>query len=494
MKDLVDKEIINNYPKMTLFKSLKNVLRQKMIKIIGLCLRRNASWNEKDIYQKIVYRPVNETEISNFKVIGDIPKHLYGLLLRIGSNPIYTNKLTLFEWYLGDGMVHGLKLQNGEVIWFKSKMIATDTVQKNKKQQYVQGYRRGAHDVVNTNIFEHAGKLWAVIEAGAFPICLDYELNAERYQLFNSDADLPFTAHPRKDQKTGHLHAICYDALDRKNAYYQVIDEQGELIHVTKILLQHGPMIHDCLITAQDVIVFDFPLTFSFSHLLQGKSVPYQWNEQHEARIGVLPKYGSAEKIQWFKIASCFVFHAANAYRDEQHRIILDVVVHPNTFEHSQHAAYENQHAILERWTIDSHLNSINRAIVDTDIQEFPKIDERYTGSYYRYLYTLAFPQDGVFNVLKIHDLFLETSRTYDFGQQWVMGEVTFVPEHSPSAEGHGYLMTYLHHIQGEASKVVILKVKGLEMSVHAEIDLGVPVPLGFHCNWVDLENEESVS
>jgi carotenoid cleavage dioxygenase len=74
-----------------------------------------------------------------------------------------------------------------------------------------------------------------VIEAGAFPICLDYELNAERYQLFNSDADLPFTAHPRKDQKTGHLHAICYDALDRKNAYYQVIDGKGELIHVTQI-------------------------------------------------------------------------------------------------------------------------------------------------------------------------------------------------------------------------------------------------------------------
>jgi carotenoid cleavage dioxygenase len=116
-------------------------------------------------------------------VTGEIPKHLHGLLLRIGSNPIYVKKPTLFEWYLGDGMVHGLKLKNGEAIWFKSKMIATDIVQKNKKKQSIQGYRRGAHDVVNTNIFKHAGKLWAVIEAGAFPICLDYELNAERYQL-----------------------------------------------------------------------------------------------------------------------------------------------------------------------------------------------------------------------------------------------------------------------------------------------------------------------
>ncbi|MCY6413944.1 carotenoid oxygenase family protein [Acinetobacter sp. VNH17] len=490
MKDLADHKQMNCYPKMTALKSLKNILKQKMIRIIGLFLRRHAQRNEKDIYQKMVYRPVNEAEISSFKVNGEIPKHLHGLLLRIGSNPIYVKKPTLFEWYMGDGMVHGLKLQNGEAVWFKSKMIATDTVQKYKNQQCVQGYRRGAHDVINTNIFKHAGKLWAVIEAGAFPICMDYELNSERYQLFNSDADLPFTAHPRKDQKTGHLHAICYDALDRKNAYYQVIDEQGELIHVTQIPLQHGPMIHDCLITEQEVIVFDFPLTFSLTRLFTGKSVPYQWNEQHQARIGILAKYGQAEKIRWINVDPCFVFHAANAYRDNKNQIVLDVLVHQNDFEHSQHAAYEDQYGILERWTIDSSLNSIHRIVVDTGIQEFPKIDERYIGSPYRYLYTLGFPQDGLFNVLKIHDLVLQTCLNYDFGQQWAISEVTFVPEHSQSAEGQGHLMTYLHHIHGEASKVVILKVNGVETSVQAEIELGVRVPLGFHCNWINMKKK----
>jgi carotenoid cleavage dioxygenase len=197
---------------------------------------------------------------------------------------------------------------------------------------------------------------------------LDFELNTERYQLFNSDADLPFTAHPRKDQKTGHLHAICYDALDRKNAYYQVIDEQGELVHVSQIPLQHGPMIHDCLITEQDVIVFDFPLTFSITRLFTGNSVPYQWNEQHQARIGILAKYGHAEKIRWINVDPCFVFHAANAYRDNKNQIVLDVLVHQNDFEHSQHAAYEDQHAILERWTVDSNLTSIQRMVIDADI------------------------------------------------------------------------------------------------------------------------------
>ena len=78
-------------------------------------------------------------------------------------------------------------------------------------------------------------------------------------------------------------------------------------------------------------------------------------------------------------------------------------------------------------------------------------------------------------------------SQTYDFGELWAVGEVTFVARHEESAEGEGYLMLYLHHIHGEASKVVILNVNGLSIQPQAEIDLGAHVPLGFHCNWVDL-------
>lgn len=49
-----------------------------------------------------------------------------------------------------------------------------------------------------------------------------------------------------------------------------------------------------------------------------------------------------------------------------------------------------------------------------------------------------------------------------------------------------GHSLPYVHHVNGLASRVVILKVNGLEIAEQAEIDLGVRVPLGFHCNWVD--------
>jgi carotenoid cleavage dioxygenase len=179
------------------------------------------------------------------------------------------------------------------------------------------------------------------------------------------------------------------------------------------------------------------------------------------------------------------VFHAANAYRNDQEQIILDVLVHDTDFEHSQHAAYEQQQAVLERWIVTSDLRQIKRSQLDCRIQEFPKIDMRSNGMAYRYLYTLSFPKSGLFNFLIIHDLVSQQSVSYDFGEQWAIGEVSFVEKQVDCSEGDGYLMMYIHHVEGRDSKVVILKVNGLEIQEQAEIALGVRVPLGFHCNWV---------
>ncbi len=475
-----------HYPKMNRFISYKNKFQQWLIKLIGQMLRSQKTHQEVNIYKNKIYQPVKETEQYELKVCGEIPKQLNGLLLRIGSNPIHVTQPRLFDWYLGDGMLHALELQNGQALSFKSTLLATDQVQYIKAQAQIEGFRRGAHDVVNTNIFAHAGLLWAVIEAGAFPICLDKQLNSLRYQLFNSDANLPFTAHPRKDRQTGHLHAICYDALKCKNAYYEVIDEEGQLIHFTEIELAHAPMIHDCLLTEKEIIVFDGSITFSVKHLLQGYSVPYTWNPKKMMRIGILPKYANAEQIVWIELEPCFVFHAANAYRADQEQIIIDVLVHHTDFRHTQHAAYESQHAQLERWSIDLATQQLHRELLDSQVQEFPKIDERFTGIFYRYLYTLKFRHSEAFNQMCIHDLLLKRSIHYDFGLGWGVGEVTFTPETVESAEGCGYLMAYVHRLDGGAAKVAILKVDGLEIQLQAEIDLGVHIPLGFHCNWVN--------
>ena len=482
-----------DYPRFSPLKSRLNDYRQKVMwaGLNLLQIRSNKSVKNKteNPYLQGVYGPVEEVEKREFKITGDIPAQLNGLLLRIGPNPVYVEYPDSYHWFTGDGMLHALKIQHGKPFWFKSRYIATDSIQKNKQATPKPGFRRGPGDVVNTNAFYHANKIWAAVEAGTLPARLDLELNTEQHCLFNTDADLPFTAHPHKDNKTGHLHAVCYDAMDIKHAYYEVIDQQGMLLHWAKIPVQHGPMIHDCAITEQDVLIFDFPVTFSFKQLLRGSPLPYAWNEKHAARIGILPKYGHADEVQWINIQPCFVFHAANAYRNEQQQIILDVVVHPSMFKKSQQGPFEQQSAQLERWSIDLQQNRVDRTVIDEQSQEFLRIDERYTGEQHRYIYSVSFDPLNMSkaNQLICHDLQMHEKTTYAYGEQWITGEVVFIPESAEAAEGEGYLLSYLHHIHKESSKVVILKAQGLTLQLQAEILLGVHIPLGFHGNWVDL-------
>lgn len=498
MHQLYTRREVSDYPRISIVKSKWNQLRQKAMKKGMQWLQKRSNDTTENIYLKGVYAPCDEVEVLDFQlsIKGKIPTQLSGILLRIGPNPIYVEQPTLHHWFSGDGMIHGLKIMNGNVEWFKSRYIGTDSVRQIQNKNVAQGFRRGPADVVNTNAFYFADKIWASIEAGTFPACLDLELNTERHQFFNTDADLPFTAHPHQDQRTGDLHAICYDALEQDYVFYEVLDKYGKLIHLTKIPVQHGPMIHDCAITQNDILVFDFPVTFSKKQVLRGNSLPYEWNADHPARIGVLPLYGKAKEIQWYEVAiDSFVFHAANAYRDEHQTIVLDLVVHNRMFDLSKQGPFEQQQTKLERWFISPYSSHIQRTVIDQEIQEFPRIDERFTGQKYRYIYTISFDSAGEnqANQLFIHDLELQKKQNYSFGDEWITGEVIFIPESLQANEGQGFLLSYVHHVDGLASKVVILKVSGLVVQEQAEIDLGVRVPLGFHGNWVDL-SENSIS
>ena len=74
-----------------------------------------------------------------------------------------------------------------------------------------------------------------MVEAGAYPIEVNSELESKCHHLFeNDDLDLPFTAHPHIDPDTGDIHAVCYDGLTHNKVFYLHIHAQGKL----KIMLR----------------------------------------------------------------------------------------------------------------------------------------------------------------------------------------------------------------------------------------------------------------
>jgi carotenoid cleavage dioxygenase len=131
-----------------------------------------------------------------------------------------------------------------------------------------------------------------------------------------------------------------------------VIDAGGKVIRELPITVEHGPSVHDCALTERFVLIFDLPVTFSMKALIAGYRFPYRWNPEHRARVGLLPRQGSAADVIWCDVDPCYVFHVANSFEDEAGRVVVDVCAYATMFEGGAGGPHGRNQG-LERWTID---------------------------------------------------------------------------------------------------------------------------------------------
>jgi carotenoid cleavage dioxygenase-like enzyme len=125
-----------------------------------------------------------EYTLNNLLVTGTIPASLDGRYLRNGPNPIGAPIAASHHWFLGDGMVHGLRLKDGQALWYRNRWVRSTAVSKALGEEPVPGprYHNGT---VNTNVVGHGGKVWALVEAGAYPVEIGEELQTLAHNPFN---------------------------------------------------------------------------------------------------------------------------------------------------------------------------------------------------------------------------------------------------------------------------------------------------------------------
>lgn len=433
-----------------------------------------------------VFAPVpSETETTALRVTGHLPEALSGVYARIGPNPLKPNR-SRYHWFIGDGMVHGLRLQGGQAQWYRSRFVGSNTAHKALGRPILPGPRAGVGDVVNTNVYAHAGRVWASVEAGMLPVQLDARLDSVRHGTFDSPHKQPFTAHPHRDPHTGELHAICYDALKRNKVQYVRVSKEGAVSRVVDIPVQHGPMIHDCAITRSQVVVLDLPVTFSFTRLLTRAPFPYAWNDRHPARVGLLPKDGEARDIRWFDVDPCFVFHPCNAFDLPDGGVVMDVVAHRRMFDRSRQGPEFDSGARFERWTMPAGGGRVVREVLHDATQEFPRLDERLTGEPYRYAYAVGFrPDQQGSQPLYRHDLQTRQTLRHEFGPQAVPGEFVFVPRQAQGAEDDGWLVGFVHNRQSGQAEFHVVNADDFTGPAQAVVHIPERIPAGFHGNWI---------
>jgi 8'-apo-carotenoid 13,14-cleaving dioxygenase len=469
---------------------IRNTVTKGVLKVAEYNRQRlNATTNTANPYLAGIHLPMTEEKtVLNLQVTGTIPAQLDGRYVRIGPNPIKPPNPASYHWFVGDGMVHGVRLAEGKALWYRNRWIRSTPVSKVLGEASAPGPRHGSFETVNTNVLGHAGKTWGLVEAGPYPVELDEELNTVAHNPFEGTLKGSFTAHPHLDPVSGEMHAICYSGTEVNSIRHVVVGKDGKVRREEAIAVQHGPSIHECMITKNFVVIFDLPVTFSMKALLGGQSFPYRWNPDHRARVGLLPKEGTNADIIWCDVEPCYVFHASNAYENATGEVIIDVAAHNTMFADSIHGP-DSKTLKLERWTANLHTKQVSRRVIDDTPQEFPRCDERRLGSAYRYAYAMSIPSGydsfGAANMYYKHDLETGTREAHDFGADRFPGEFVFVPKSADADEDEGWLMGYVVNMGNQTTDLVILNAQDLSGAPQAVITMPHRIPPGFHGNWI---------
>ena len=437
-----------------------------------------------------LYAPVLE-EVTAFdlEVTGHLPPELDGRYLRNGPNPVGPIDVANHHWFVGDGMVHGLRLRDGRAEWYRNRWVRSSAVAGYLGEPAAPGEHPDQRSVANTNVIGHAGRTFAIVEAGGRPAELTDELDTICFTDLDGTLAHGFTAHPKRHPSTGDLHAANYWWMRPEVIDYTVVGADGRVRHQVDIPVPGNPMVHDCSITETSMVLYDLPCTFDLELAMAGRTLPYAWDPGYGARLGVLPLAGTADQVQWFEIEPCYVFHPINAF-DDGSRVVIDVVRHPSMFATDLQGPNEGPPAIW-RYVLDRATGTATEAQLDDRAVEFPRVDERMVGRHHQFSWAtgLGVGGDGEVvwpgNGLVRHDARTGESEVRSFGPGRTVGEAVFVPRSPDAAEDDGWYLALVHDAATDRSELTVIDGTDWLGEPVATVHLPVRVPLGFHGNWV---------
>ncbi|HYW77258.1 MAG TPA: carotenoid oxygenase family protein [Gammaproteobacteria bacterium] len=437
------------------------------------------------------FAPVDEeVTVADLEVTGRIPTELAGRYVRNGPNPVTRPEPASYHWFTGDGMVHGIRLDDGAARWYRNRWVRSASVAKALGEPPRPGPVHANMDFApNTNVIGHAGRTFAIVEAGARPYELTYDLDTLGPCDFDGTLPGGYTAHPKRDPATGELHAISYFWGWGNRVQYTVLDRGGRITRVVDVPTTGQACIHDMSLTERYAVIYDLPVVFSMEAAQSGAAFPYRWKPDYPARVGLLPRNGGADDVRWFHVEPCYVFHPLNAF-DEGARVVLDVIRHPKMFANHTDGPDEGT-PTLERWTLDPASNSVKEERLDDRGQEFPRVDERVVGRNHRYGYTVGAASEhdprrashqGC--VIK-HDFAHHSAEVRYLGRAAEAGEPIFIPRSTDAAEDDGWVLTLVYDPTRHASDLLILNAADFRGEPQAVVHLPRRVPFGFHGNWL---------
>lgn len=443
------------------------------------------------------FAPVSEEHTADtLKVTGAIPKALDGLFVRNGPNPQFP-PAGKYHWFDGDGMLHGVRLQDGKAT-YRNRFIRTKGFEEEKKagkatypgildtpdlKKLLAG-ELPFKNPANTALVHHAGKLLALWEVGEPYEILARDLSTVGPFTYGGTLAHPFTAHPKLDPDTGEMLFFGY-IPNLPKAVFSVATAKGELVRSVAVKLPRPTMLHDFVVTKNYAIFPCFPQTFDLGRMLKGGS-PWYFDAEKPTACVIVPRTGDAKPVT-VEAKTGFAFHFLNAYESEGKIVVVGCRSRrfPGAVSFGEPDTDKTPNpAVPYRWTLDPKAGTCEETPLADEPAEFPRLPDSLIGRANRFGYFGT--GDGEF-FGGLRKLDLATGKTADhmYGDGRFGGEGVFVPDPDGKGEDAGWLLNFVYDKAADKSELVIASAADLQAKPVARVHLPARVPYGFHGIWI---------
>ena len=451
------------------------------------------------------YAPVfDELDVADLEVTGQLPAGLRGTFLRNGPNPLFP-PLGRYHVFDGDGMVHGLTFDGEGGASYANRWVRNDGFEAEVaagKALFggLSDFRFPPDEIFasigpvkntsNTHVVRHAGRILTLME-GQGPYELRSDLSTVGRYDFGGALEGSMTAHPKEDPVTGELVFFGYSPIAPYLRVHTAAAD-GTLTWSTIVELPGPVMMHDFVITATRVVIFDLPAAFDVHALVKGDPGIY-WAPERGARIGLLDRGAPGDTVQWIDVDPFWVFHFLNAHDADDGSGAIEVVgcrterLNTSFGDEELDQPYRPN---LYHWRIDPVAGTLTSTQLDDRPTDFPRLNESRTGLAYRYGYTGSTAKwnegEAIFDGVIKHDLQTGASEVHRYGPNQVCGETVFAADPASADEDGGWLLNFVHDLTTDRSSVVVLDAATV-VEV-ARVQLPRRVPFGFHGSFLPAE------
>jgi len=277
---------------------------------------------DRELTKKLEYKFIESEQ--------NILKKMNGFYGMIGPDIDIHSVSTIFDLFTGDGLIHGVFFDNGELTFIKY-FIRTDKLRYEQKNGKIPKNKilRTLFEVLstmklfpkilgvsNTALMHFDNNTYSLYERD-LPYKLDINFKnkniktIERKSIKNIQQ---FSAHSKTNGTT--IETIDCDILRNEVNYFE-LDKNFETIKTRTIATKYIPIVHDFWSSPNKIIFIDSPLIIDFKNFLN-RPMSVKLDETKDTVINILDK--TTMKIERYNInKSFYVFHFANSKENDTH-------------------------------------------------------------------------------------------------------------------------------------------------------------------------------